>query len=159
MSRARDRRRVLFLCTHNSARSQMAEALLRHLGGDAFAAASAGTEPSRVHPLAAEAMARRGIDLAGHRSKHLDELAGEPFDDVITVCDGADRACPAYPGATRRLHWSLPDPSAVEGAEETRRAAFEATAAELERRIRAFVDGEESPGVAARPRSVPDAGR
>ncbi|HEX5759965.1 MAG TPA: arsenate reductase ArsC [Thermoanaerobaculia bacterium] len=139
---SRTRRRVLFLCTHNSARSQMAEALLRHLGGGAFEAASAGTEPSRVHPLAVEAMARRGIDLAGHRSKHLDELREERFEDVITVCDSANQACPVFPGETRRLHWSLPDPSAVEGAEESRRAAFEATAAELERRIRSFVGRE-----------------
>jgi arsenate reductase len=133
------RARVLFLCTHNSARSQMAEAILGDLAGGRFEVESAGTERSRVHPLAIETMARRGIDLTGHRSKHLDELAGQPFDYVVTVCDAANAACPVFPGTAQRLHWSVPDPAAVVGTEQERRAAFERAADELTVRIRALV--------------------
>lgn len=133
------RTRVLVLCTHNSARSQMAEGILRSLAGDRFEVASAGTEPSRVHPLALEAMAARGIDLGGHRSKHLDELAGQRFDYVITVCDHASETCPIFPGAPERIHWSVPDPSAAAGTEEERRAAFDRAAEELSARLRGFV--------------------
>jgi len=130
------RRRVLFLCTHNSARSQMAEGILRHLGGDAVEAWSAGTEPSRVHPLAIRAMAARGIDIRGQRSKSLDEFLGQRFDYVITVCDRASETCPIFPGAPERIHWSIPDPSAVEGSEEVRYRAFDEAAADLTTRIR-----------------------
>ena len=132
--------RVLFLCTHNSARSQMAEAILRHLGGERLAVESAGTEATRVHPLAIEVMARRGIDLTGQRSKHLDELAGHPFDLLVTVCDSANEACPFFPNATDRLHWSIPDPSAAGGTEAERLAAFERAADDLEARIRSLID-------------------
>src|SRR5262249_20612894 len=97
------RPRVLFLCTHNSARSQMAEGLLRHLGGDAVEAWSAGTEVSRVHPLAIRAMEARGIDIRGQRSKSVDELLGQHFDYVITVCDRASETCPIFPGAPERI--------------------------------------------------------
>ena len=133
------RMRVLFLCTHNSARSQMAEGLLRWLAGDRFEVASAGSEPSRVHPLAIQTMAKRSIDITGNRSKHLDKLAGEHFDYVITVCDAANEACPIFPGAPERIHWSIPDPSAVRGSEETRLAAFERSAVDLLTRIRYLV--------------------
>ncbi len=133
--------RILFLCTHNSARSQMAEAILRVLGGDRVEAASAGTEVTRVHPLAVREMAERGIDVVGQRSKHLNELLGQPFDTVITVCDNAAESCPVFPGDPKRLHWSLPDPSAVEGPEEVRAAAFQRTADELTARIRDLLSG------------------
>ena len=135
------RQRVLFLCTHNSARSQMAEAILRALGGERYEAASAGTEVTRVHPLAAAEMARRGIDVSGQRSKHLDELLGERFDTVITVCDNAAESCPVFPGAPERLHWSLPDPSAVKGTEAEQAAAFERTADALTARIQDLLSG------------------
>src|SRR5205809_6311040 len=94
------KRRVLFLCTHNSARSQMAEGLLRHLAGDRFEAYSAGTEATRVRPLAIKAMAELGIDISRQKSKTLDRYLNEPFDRVITVCDDANESCPLFPGAT-----------------------------------------------------------
>lgn len=101
------KRRILFLCTHNSARSQMAEGLLRHLGGARFAASSAGTEATHVRPLAIRAMAELGIDISGQQSKTLERYLPEPFDAVITVCDDANEACPIFPGAGKRLHWSF----------------------------------------------------
>lgn len=128
--------RVLFLCTHNSARSQMAEAILRKLGGDRVEAASAGTEVTRVHPLAVREMAEREIDISGQRSKPMNELVGERFDYVVTVCDNARESCPIFPGDPERIHWSIPDPSAVEGEEDKRRQAFERAADELTTRIR-----------------------
>lgn len=131
-----ERPSVLFLCTHNSARSQMAEGILRHLGGDRVEAASAGTEVTRVHPLAIREMAERGIDISGQRSKHLNELLGERFDSVVTVCDNASESCPVFPGSPERIHWSIPDPSAAEGDEESRQAAFQKAADELMARIR-----------------------
>lgn len=109
--------RVLFICTHNSARSQMAEGLLRHLGGDRFEAFSAGTEATRVRPLAIKAMAELGIDISGQQSKTLNRYLNEPFDDVITVCDTAAEACPIFPGAAHRRHWSFEDPSKATGSE------------------------------------------
>ena len=140
-------KRVLFLCTHNSARSQMAEGLLRALGGGRFEAASAGTEVTRVHPLAVATMAAAGIDLRGHRSKHLDEFAGQRFDYLITVCDDAAEACPVFPGASERIHWSIPDPSAVKGGEQERAQAFADAAEELATRVRSFVHSAgEQPG-------------
>ncbi|GHO63627.1 protein-tyrosine-phosphatase [Ktedonobacter sp. SOSP1-52] len=108
--------RVLFLCTHNSARSQMAEGLLRALGGEQFEAYSAGTEATHVRPLALEAMAELDIDISGQESKTLDRYLQEPFDDVITVCDAAAEACPVFPGAKHRRHWSFPDPSRATGS-------------------------------------------
>lgn len=137
--RAGRRFRVLFLCTHNSARSQMAEGILRHLAGDRVEVASAGSEVTRVHPLAIQTMAARGIDLGGHRSKHLNELLGERFDYVITVCDGAGETCPLFPGGPERIHWSLPDPSSVQGEDSAREAAFQRTADDLLTRIRGLL--------------------
>lgn len=132
-----DRRfRVLFLCTHNSARSQMAEGILRYLGGDKVEVYSAGTVETRVHPLAIAAMAEKQIDISGQRSKHLDELAGQNFDYVVTVCDNARESCPIFPGAPEQIHWSIADPSAVEGDEETRSRAFRVASDELMTRIR-----------------------
>ena len=118
------RRRVLFLCTHNSARSQMAEGWLRAMAGDRFDVASAGTEATRVHPLAARAMSEVGVDLGGHTSKVVDTLLEQPWDYVITVCDSANERCPVFPGRTTRLHWSFPDPSRAEGTESERLASF-----------------------------------
>ena len=118
------KQRVLFLCTHNSARSQMAEGLLRHLAGDRYDAFSAGTEATHVRPLAIRAMAELGIDLSRQESKTLDRYLGEPFDAVVTVCDQAAEACPVFPGAKQRLHWSFPDPSKATGTEEEQLAVY-----------------------------------
>jgi arsenate reductase len=116
--------RILILCTGNSARSQLAEGLLRSMGGGRLDVFSAGTKPSFVRPEAIAVMAERGIDISGHTSKHVDEFKGQSFDYVITVCDNAREACPIFPGAPRRIHWSLPDPAAVEGSEDQRLEAF-----------------------------------
>lgn len=127
---------VLFLCTHNSARSQMAEGLLRHFGGDGFEVCSAGTEATRVRPEAIRTMAELGIDINGQWSKTLDQYRDKAFDYVITVCDSANDACPVIPGRARRLHWSIPDPGAVEGDEHVRLAAFRAARDDLLGRVR-----------------------
>ena len=118
------RSRVLFLCTHNSARSQMAEGWLRHLAGDRFEVHSAGTQATRVQPLAIEAMREVGVDISGQESKTLDRYLGERWDYVITVCDRAREACPFFPGAARRLHWSIPDPSQAGGSQQERMGAY-----------------------------------
>ncbi len=124
MSDQRIKKRVLFLCTHNSARSQMAEGLLRAYGGDAFEAFSAGTEATHVRPLAIRAMAEFGIDISKQKSKTLDRYLSEPFDAVITVCDQANEACPVFFGARERMHWSFPDPSKAGGTEEEQLAVY-----------------------------------
>ena len=128
--------RVLFLCTHNSARSQMAEGLLRELGRNRVEVFSAGTEPSGVHPLAIKVMSGRGIDLRTHRSKHLDEYLGQDFDYVITVCDRVREVCPIFPGEPDHIHWSFPDPAAIEGTLKIQESGFEDTARELTIRIK-----------------------
>ncbi|MDI3341897.1 MAG: arsenate reductase ArsC [Sphaerobacter sp.] len=127
--------RVLFVCTHNSARSQMAEGLLRALGGPRFTVFSAGTEATQVRPLAIAAMAELGIDISGHTSKTLEPFLGEPFDYVITVCDAANEACPYFPGAAVRLHWSLPDPAAATGSEAEQLAVYRRVRDDLRTRI------------------------
>jgi len=117
--------RVLFLCTHNSSRSQMAEGLLQMRGEAAFAVFSAGTEPRVVHPLAIKAMQELGIDISGHTAKGIAIFAAQPaMDLVITVCDEAQEACPFFPNARKQVHWGFPDPSRVTGREEERLAAF-----------------------------------
>jgi arsenate reductase len=138
-----EKARVLFLCTHNSARSQMAEGLLRHLGGDRFEAYSAGTQATHVRPLAIRAMDEIGVDISGQESKTLDRYLGKPFDYVIAVCDDANEACPFFPGAERRLHWSVPDPSAAEGTDEERLKVFRSVRDVLRDRVQAelVVDG------------------
>jgi arsenate reductase len=118
------KKRVLILCTGNSARSQMAEGLLRSFGGERFEVSSAGTTPSIVRPEAIAVMSELGIDLSGHRSKHVREFEGQAFDYVITVCDDANESCPVFPAETQRIHWSFPDPAAIEGSETERLAAF-----------------------------------
>ena len=134
-----DKKRVLILCTGNSARSQMAEGLLRELGGERFEVESAGTRPSAVRPEAIEAMREVGVDIASHRSKSVDEFAGREFDYVITVCDNARESCPVFPGETVRVHQSFDDPAAVEGAWEERLAAFRRVRDEIRARLRAFI--------------------
>jgi len=133
-----EKKRVLFLCTHNSARSQMAEGLLRHLAGDRFEAFSAGTEATRVRPEATSAMAEVGVDISAQESKTLQRYLGEPFDLVVTVCDDANEACPVFPGATERLHWSFPDPSVTTGSHEERLRMFR----KVRDDIRARIEGE-----------------
>ena len=108
-----NKQRVLILCTGNSARSQMAEGLLRHIAGDRFEVFSAGTRPAGLNPNAVTAMSEAGIDIAGHRSKPVDEFAGQQFDYVITVCDNAKESCPIFPGSGKRLHENFEDPAAA----------------------------------------------
>lgn len=129
------KQRVLFLCTHNSARSQMAEGLVRHLASDRFEAFSAGTEATRVRPLAIRAMAELGVDISAQESKTLDRYLDEPFDAVITVCDDANQACPIFPAGKQRLHWSIPDPSAATGGEDEQLRVYRAVRDQLRQRI------------------------
>jgi arsenate reductase (thioredoxin) len=133
--------RVLFLCTHNSARSQMAEGLLRHLGGGRFEAFSAGTERTHVRPLAVRVMAEIGIDISHQESKTLDQFLGESFDAVITVCDQANESCPTFFGAKRRLHWSFPDPSQATGSEAEQLAVYRAVRDAIRARIQSELLG------------------
>ncbi len=127
--------RVLFLCTHNSARSQMAEGFLRELGSGRFDVASAGTEARGLNPLAVQAMAEQGIDISLQESKTLDRYLDDQFDLVITVCDEANEACPYVANAKERRHWSFPDPSAVSGDDMTRFAAFSVVRDAIRERI------------------------
>ena len=130
-----NKQRVLFLCTHNSARSQMAEGFLRSLAGERFEVASAGTQVTRVHPLALRAMADVGIDLSGHTSKIVDEFLEQPWDYVITVCDTANEACPVFPKKSSRLHWSFEDPSQATGNDDQRLEVFRRVRDQISRRI------------------------
>ena len=134
--------RVLILCTGNSARSQMAEGLLRHEAGNVYEVFSAGTNPSHVRPEAITVMHEVGIDISGHRSKSVDEFAGQDFDYVITVCDNAKESCPVFPAKTKRIHWSIEDPAAAQGSEEETLTAFRRARDELRARLRAFAQGE-----------------
>lgn len=131
--------RVLFLCTGNSARSQMAEALLRHMAGDRFEAESAGTHPVGLNPVTVEAMQEIGVDIRHHRSKHVAEFVGQSFAYVITVCDRAKESCPVFTGAVTTLHWSFDDPAAA--PPETRLACFTRVRDEIAERIRRFLAG------------------
>lgn len=139
MSETPQKLRVLILCTANSARSQMAEGLLRHLAGDRMEVFSAGTRATSVNPHAIRAMAERGIDISHQRSKHLNEFLGQPFDYVITVCDAAAETCPIFPGRSERIHWSFPDPAAVEG-ESAKAEAFRTVRDGLEERFKAWLE-------------------
>ncbi len=131
--------KVLFLCTGNSCRSQMAEGLLRHVAGDRFEVVSAGTEPSTVNPLAIAVMREIGIDISGHRSKSVGGFLREHFAYVITVCNSANERCPIFPFAVMRLHWPLDDPAAAQGSEQERLAVFRRVRDEIAERVRAFV--------------------
>jgi arsenate reductase len=119
-----DRSRVLFICTHNSARSQMAEGMLRHIGGDRFEVASAGTEATDVRPEAIAAMAELEVDISSQESKTLERYLNDEWDYVITVCDDANESCPVFHGGRERLHWSFPDPSRATGTDEERLQVF-----------------------------------
>jgi arsenate reductase len=132
------KKRVLFICTHNSARSQMAEGFLRHIGDDEFEVHSAGTEASEVRPLAIAAMAEIGVDISGQTSKTLERYLAEPWDYVITVCDDANESCPVFPGATDRSHWSFPDPSKATGTDVQKMAVFRDVRDLIVQRVRMF---------------------
>lgn len=135
-----ERPRVLFVCTHNSARSQMAEGMLRAWAGDRFEALSAGTEATGVRPEAIDAMDEIGIDIRGQTSKTLEPFARDRIDWLVTVCDQAREACPTLPGVARQLHWSVDDPSAVEG--DGRADAFRGARDDLRVRIEEFIASE-----------------
>ena len=132
-------KRVLFVCTGNRARSQMAEGLLRHLAGDRFEVHSAGTEPKGLARHTVEVMREIGADVSGQRSKHVDVYAGRPFDYVITVCDSARQACPVFPGGGERIHWDVEDPADTIARGDSPLDAFRAARDELRRRIEQFV--------------------
>jgi protein-tyrosine-phosphatase len=132
--------RVLFLCTANSARSQMAEVLLRHLSHGRISAFSAGSDPAaQVHWLAVQVMEQTGLDMSQARPKHFDEFRGQHFDAIVTVCDRVREVCPAFPDDPERIHWSFPDPALAEGSEEIRSRAFEQTSLQLATRIRLLI--------------------
>jgi arsenate reductase len=130
---------VLILCTGNSARSQMAEGLLRTLAGDYMDVFSAGSKPSIVNPLSIQVMDERGIDIHAQRSKHLNEYLSQPFDYVITVCDNAAESCPIFPGRAERIHWSFPDPAAAMGTDDDKLEAFRDIRDAIETRLTAWL--------------------
>jgi thioredoxin type arsenate reductase len=131
--------RVIFVCTGNSARSQMAEALLRHEGGSRFEVVSAGVDPRGVHPMTVKALAKVGIDITGARSKAVGEFLGQRFDYVITVCDRAQATCPVFPGGGETLHWGIDDPAEAGGTDAERMATFDHVLKEISQRIHAFM--------------------
>ncbi len=139
----KEKKRVLILCTGNSARSQMAEGLLRHEAGERFHVESAGTKPSILRPEAIAAMSELGIDISGHRSKPVEEFEGQRFDYVITVCDSAREACPVFFAAAKRLHRDFDDPAALDGPAEARLVAFRRVRDELRAYLQEFA-GQES---------------
>lgn len=132
-------KRVLFLCTGNSCRSQMAEGWLRHLARDRFDVTSAGTKPAGLHPDAVLVMREGGVDISGQRSKNVSEFQEQRFDFVITVCDSAKEACPYFPGAVQRVHWSFPDPAEAKGTHEERLAVFRQVRDQIAERIKGFI--------------------
>jgi arsenate reductase len=134
------KKKVLFLCTGNSARSQIAEGLLRSLAQDRFDVASAGTRPVGLNPFAVAAMKELGIDISGQRSKSVEEFLGQPFDYVVTVCDQAKEACPVFHRARIRLHWSFEDPAGVQGSDEDRLKVFRRVRDEIASRLRRFIE-------------------
>ncbi|MDP9468380.1 MAG: arsenate reductase ArsC [Chloroflexota bacterium] len=134
-----EKQRVLFVCTHNSARSHMAEAMLREWGGDTFEAFSAGTEATGIRPETIQVMEEIGMSLDGHRSKTIDEFHGQAFEWFITVCDEAQKNCPVLPGAERVGHWSVEDPSLAEGTPEERLAVFRQVRDRIRNRLRLFI--------------------
>jgi arsenate reductase len=135
----REKKRVLILCTGNSARSQMADGLLRDIAGDRFEVASAGVAPTRVRPEAVQVMRDFGIDISEQHSKSVEEFTGQEFDYVITVCDNAKEQCPIFPGKTQRIHWSFDDPASAEGDEQTRLSIFARVRDEILEHLRCFV--------------------
>jgi arsenate reductase len=139
MSNERSKGRVLFLCTGNSCRSQMAEGFLREFGGGAFDVSSAGVDPTRINPLAVRVMAEAAVDISAQYSKSVDEMTDQHFDYVITVCDRAREACPIFPRAARSLHWSFDDPADATGTEEDRLSVFRRVRDEISAQVRQFV--------------------
>lgn len=137
----KDRKSILFLCTGNSCRSQMAEGFLRHFAGDRFEAASAGTHPASLNPDAVEAMREVGINISHHRSKGIGEVIGQRFDQVITVCDRAKESCPIFPETSALDHWPIEDPATAKGSPEERTAVFRRVRDEIAARVRGFIDG------------------
>jgi arsenate reductase (thioredoxin) len=144
MSAQTNKKRVLFLCTGNSCRSQMAEALLRELAANEFDAKSAGTNPTRVNPTAVRVMAEIAIDITGQHSKSVDEMKGQQFDYVITVCDRAREACPVFPHDAKKLHWGFEDPAEATGTEEERLSVFRQVRDEIAERVREFLGAQAS---------------
>lgn len=136
------KQRVLFLCTGNSARSQMAEGLLRHLAGERFDVFSAGTHPVGLNPGAVEAMRELGIDISQHRSKSMGEFVNQPFDYVVTVCDRAKDSCPLWPHAATLIHWSFEDPATTPGTGEERRRSFQKVRDQIRAHIEEFIEGK-----------------
>lgn len=132
-------KRVLFLCTGNSCRSQMAEGWLRHLAGDRFDVVSAGTKPVGLHADAVLVMREAGVDISGQHSKNVSEVLQQRFDFVITVCDSAKEACPYFPGGVQRLHWSFSDPAAASGAHEQRLVVFRQVRDQIAEYMRSFI--------------------
>ena len=130
-----NKNRVLFLCTGNSARSQMAEGFLRHMAGDRFEVFSAGVKPTQVNPLAVKVMAEAGVDISKHRSKSAMEFIGQQFDYIITVCDNAKQTCPVFPGKHEKIHWDLEDPAEAQGSEEERIVVFRTIRDEIRKKI------------------------
>lgn len=136
--------KVLFLCTGNSCRSQMAEGFLRAYGGDAYEAYSAGTNPTTLNPLAVQVMSEVGIDISGQKSKNVTEYVAQQFAHVITVCDNANEHCPIFPGPSRREHWSFLDPAEAEGTDDQRVTVFRRVRDEISARIHSFVENKVS---------------
>ena len=133
------KKKVLFLCTHNSCRSQMAEGLLRDMAGDKFEVSSAGVDPTSVHPLAKKVMKEIGIDISGQQSKSVDEFLDKEFDYVITVCDNVRQTCPFFPGNHELLHWSLEDPAIALGSEKERLLVFRKVRDQIRENIRHLI--------------------
>ena len=134
-----NKKRILFLCTGNSARSQIAEGFLRHMAGDKFQVYSAGVKPTQINPLAIKVMAEVGVDISEHRSKSAMEFIGQEFDYVVTVCDNAKQTCPVFPGHYEKLHWSLDDPAEAEGSEEDKLKVFRKIREEIKDNVLVFI--------------------
>ena len=153
--------KVLFICTGNSCRSQMAEGFLRNIAGDAFEVFSAGTDPQGLNPNAVRVMREKGVDISGQSSKGVKPFLGGHFPYVITVCDQANERCPIFPGVIKRLHWSFEDPARTSGTEEQGLAVFRRVRDEVESYVRRFVDevetGEKLTGLIERAKTVPSA--
>ena len=144
-----EKHRVLFVCTHNSARSQMAEAMLRTFAGETFEAYSAGTEAAGIRPEAVQVMNELGVDISGQRSKTIDEFRGQSFEWFITVCDTAQKNCPVLPGVREVAHWSIEDPSLAEGTPDQRLDAFRRARDLIRNRVRIFILAGGRPDVPA----------
>jgi arsenate reductase (thioredoxin) len=134
-----NKKKVLFLCTGNSCRSQIAEGFLRHLASEDFEAFSAGTKPSRLNPLAVKVMEEKGVDISGQYSQSIDEFLNESLDYIITVCDHAKETCPVFPGTAERIHWSFRDPADAKGSEEEKMTVFREIRDSIEKNIKNFI--------------------